>query len=53
MFDVSKIALQTSNIQHPTSKFIKIVAQNFGTMPQWHEGRGFPTFIFIDEFIVE
>ena len=34
-------------------KFIKMVAQNFGPMPQWHEGRGFPTFIFIDEFIVE
>lgn len=53
MFDVSKIALQKSNIENQTSKFIKLVAQNFGPMPQWHEGRGFPTFIFIDEFIVE
>ena len=53
MFDVNKIALQKLNIEHQTSKFVKMVAQNFGPMPQWHEGRGNPTFIFIDEFIVE
>lgn len=34
-------------------KFIKLSAANFGPMPQWHEGRGFPTFIFIDEFEVK
>jgi hypothetical protein len=34
-------------------KYAKVVAKNFGPMPQWHEGRGNPTFIFIDEFEVK
>ncbi len=41
----------TFNIQN--SKFIKLVAKNFGPMPEWHEGRGNPTFMFIDEFEVK
>ena len=48
-----KVKSLTTDNRQPTSRFIKMVAQNFGPMPQWHEGRGFPTFIFIDEFIVE
>ena len=32
-----------------TAKYIKVVAKSFGKMPQWHEGRGEQTFIFIDE----
>jgi hypothetical protein len=45
-----------SNAANPLSKtvkFVKMVAKNFGPMPQWHEGRGNPTFIFIDELEVE
>jgi hypothetical protein len=37
----------------PTSKFAKMVAMNFGVMPQWHEGRGADTFIFIDEIEIK
>ena len=48
-----KVKSLTTDNRQPTSRFIKMIAQNFGPMPQWHEGRGFPTFIFIDEFIVE
>lgn len=33
-------------------RYAKVIARNFGPMPQWHEGRGHPTFIFIDEFEV-
>ena len=43
----------TNNTQIPNSKYVKMIAQNFGPMPQWHEGRGNPTFIFIDELEVE
>jgi hypothetical protein len=32
-----------------STKYIKVIARNFGPMPQWHEGRGNETFIFIDE----
>ncbi len=44
---------QVSGGQHLRSRFVKMLARNFGPMPQWHEGRGNPTFIFLDEFIVE
>ena len=30
-------------------KFLKIVAKNYGTLPEWHDGRGGKAFIFIDE----
>jgi hypothetical protein len=40
---------QASVAEHQKTKFVKVVAKNFGVMPQWHEGRGFDTFIFIDE----
>jgi predicted alpha-1,2-mannosidase len=35
-----------------TAKYVKVTANSFGAMPQWHEGRGNPTFIFIDEIEV-
>jgi predicted alpha-1,2-mannosidase len=35
------------------AKYVKMIARNFGPMPQWHEGRNNPTFIFIDELEVE
>ncbi|MEZ5046307.1 MAG: GH92 family glycosyl hydrolase [Chitinophagaceae bacterium] len=34
-------------------KYFKLLVKNFGPMPQWHEGRGYPTYIFIDEFEVD
>lgn len=46
---ISKFTANTEKLQ---AKFIKLKAVNFGPMPQWHEGRGFPTFIFIDELEV-
>ncbi len=30
-------------------KKLKVVAKNFGTLPEWHEGKGGDAFIFIDE----
>jgi predicted alpha-1,2-mannosidase len=34
-------------------RFIKVIAQNFGTLPEWHDGRGFEAFIFADEITIE
>jgi len=33
-------------------KSIKVKAVNYGTLPQWHSGRGYPAYLFIDEIIV-
>lgn len=30
-------------------KYLKVVAKNFGKLPEWHDGRGGDAFIFIDE----
>jgi hypothetical protein len=33
-------------------RFIKIKAANYGNLPVWHLGAGYPAFIFVDEVIV-
>ncbi len=43
----------TTKVDQSKVKYVKMRAKNFGPMPQWHEGRGNPTFIFLDEFEVK
>lgn len=50
---ITKFETKLHTIQKQEYKYAKMKATNFGPMPQWHEGRGHPTFIFIDEFEVE
>lgn len=33
-------------------RFIKVVAENYGTLPAWHPGAGGEAFIFIDEIML-
>jgi hypothetical protein len=35
------------------ARFVKIKAINYGDLPEWHLGAGYPAFIFIDEIIVK
>jgi hypothetical protein len=35
------------------ARFIKVKAINYGDLPEWHLGAGYPAFIFIDEIIVK
>jgi hypothetical protein len=50
---ISKFEAKFYTIKKQMYKYAKVVAKNFGPMPQWHEGRGNPTFIFMDEFEVK
>jgi len=34
------------------TRFIKVKAINYGTLPEWHPGARYPAFIFIDEIMV-
>ncbi len=34
-------------------RYVKVHAENFGAIPEWHPGAGYPAFIFIDEITVE
>lgn len=44
---------QSTKLPAAPVRFVKVSARHFGAMPQWHEGRGNPTFIFIDEVEAE
>jgi hypothetical protein len=35
------------------ARYVKIVAENFGKLPEWHEGKGDGAFIFIDEIEIK
>ncbi|HPE17178.1 MAG TPA: GH92 family glycosyl hydrolase [Tenuifilaceae bacterium] len=35
------------------ARFVKVHANNFGTIPKWHLGAGGEAFIFVDEVIIE
>ena len=45
---VDDFVLNTSPVK---AKFVKVVAKNFGTIPEWHLGAGGKAFIFIDEIL--
>jgi len=34
-------------------RYIKIVAKNFGQLPEWHQGKGEDAFIFVDELEIK
>lgn len=44
---------KSSNSLRPYARFIKIIATNFGKLPDWHQGKGGDAFIFIDEIDVK
>ena len=50
---ISTFTCKPKFIKAQSFKYVKLVAKNFGPMPDWHEGRGNATFIFVDEFEVE
>jgi hypothetical protein len=35
------------------ARFIKVIAKNFGKLPEWHQGFGGDAFIFIDEITIK
>ena len=45
---------QELGIEQPgQARFIRIKAKNFGKLPDWHQGAGYPAFIFTDEIIIQ
>ena len=43
----------TAEILPTEARYVKIVAKNFGKLPQWHQGFGGDAFIFVDEISVK
>ena len=36
----------------PEARYVKVRAKNYGDLPEWHPGAGYPAYIFIDEIVI-
>jgi len=53
---VDSMMPQTQSFTAPLTgkaRFIKVIAQQYGPLPQWHESKGSPSYIFADEIKVD
>lgn len=51
---IKDVSITTNRENRPfNARYIKVVAKNYGSLPQWHPGRGNPAYIFIDEIEIE
>ncbi|MBK8684597.1 MAG: hypothetical protein IPN26_06185 [Bacteroidetes bacterium] len=48
-FGVNLLAVNDETLRKNPWRFIRLKAKHYGKMPQWHEGRGYDTYIFLDE----
>jgi predicted alpha-1,2-mannosidase len=46
---IQEYSVTTDNV----ARYIKVVAKNFGPLPEWHQGKGGQAFIFIDEITIK
>ena len=46
-------AFETHLKENKKARFVKIIAKNFGKLPDWHQGAGGDAFIFIDEITIK
>ncbi|NHM01296.1 GH92 family glycosyl hydrolase [Flavobacterium difficile] len=47
------INFKTSGKINKKARYVKVVAKNYGKLPEWHQGFGGDAFIFIDEITVK
>ena len=43
----------TLSFTETSAKFLKVIADTYTELPEWHPGAGYPGFIFVDEIIVK
>jgi len=43
----------SKNFSNVNARYIKIIAKNPGPCPDWHPGAGSPSWVFVDEIIIE
>lgn len=54
--DIKDMKVQTQEFTAPLNlktRYIKIIAKQYGPLPGWHESKGSPSYIFADEIEVE
>ncbi|MBK0378851.1 GH92 family glycosyl hydrolase [Mucilaginibacter segetis] len=53
---VDDLTVQTQEFTadiNSSARFIKVIAKQYGPLPDWHESKGNPSYIFADEITVE
>jgi predicted alpha-1,2-mannosidase len=48
-----RVHLFGSELKGVQARFVKIVAKNFGNIPEWHLGKGHKAWLFADEIIIK
>jgi predicted alpha-1,2-mannosidase len=43
----------STNFANKKARYVKVIAKNFGKLPEWHQGAGGDTFIFVDEITIK
>jgi len=54
--DVKDLKSQTQDftgVLNVNARYVKVVAKQYGPLPEWHESKGQPSYIFADEITVE
>jgi hypothetical protein len=54
--DIRDLAVQLQNFSadlNTRTRYIKVVAKQFGPLPDWHESKGQPSYIFADEISIQ
>jgi putative alpha-1,2-mannosidase len=54
--DVKEMEAQTQEYAAPLdtrTRYIKVIAKQYGSLPNWHESKGSPSYIFADEITVD
>jgi F5/8 type C domain len=54
--DIKDLNIQTQEYKanlNTQARYVKIVAKQYGPLPDWHESKGQPSYIFVDEITVE
>ncbi|HEX3383783.1 MAG TPA: glycoside hydrolase domain-containing protein, partial [Mucilaginibacter sp.] len=54
--DIKDLSVQTQEFRadlNTKARYIKIVAKQYGPLPDWHESKGQPSYIFADEINIE
>ena len=47
--ELSNMKIHQVNIDNKELKYLQILVKNYGILPDWHAGKGNPTWLFIDE----
>ncbi|HQL71024.1 MAG TPA: hypothetical protein PLA77_09345, partial [Bacteroidales bacterium] len=50
---ITRIASVSVAVGKLSGRYVRVVAENVGVCPSWHQGRGKKAWLFCDEVVVE